>query len=450
MAAVGCPLGRASYAGPGAVHEFTVTVEPEARFRHVYVIGKTGSGKTNLLKQMVRFDIMSGHGVAIIDPHGDLAEYALGHCGERAAETVYLDFADEEFLPCVNPLSLDIRTGRERSLAVEELLELIVRRGHSTWAGPRFEDTIRLALDLLEDGSPASQRASILDIGRVFRDPAFQKKLLEHVPDDSDLRNRWNLFNEMKATDQAEVAHWATGKFTDLERSAVLECVLAAQPASFSLRDCIRSGGIFIARLPEGVIGTRAASFLGSLFVSRIARHITERFAQAGDSGGFYLYVDEFQKFVGHEFQQLIPEARKFRLGITLAHQNIDQLRSFDRFTNLTESAVLNQILGNAGTIIAFKMAQKDAERIGLELGVTASELLRIRRFEAVVRTVRAGAETDPVTVAVQDALEDPGYPAVRQRIRASLRDTGVTRTRAALLGVDLTDDLLAIPKSLE
>jgi hypothetical protein len=450
MSSVGCPLGVASYAAPGALREFTVTVEPEARFKHVYVIGKTGSGKTNLLKEMVRFDIRSGHGVAIIDPHGDLAEYALGHCGERAAETIYLDFADDDFLPCVNPLSLDISTGRERSLAVEELLGLIARRGYSEWVGPRFETTVRMALDLLTAGKSDAGMVSLLDVGRVFRDQAFRKSLLDRAPNDSDVKDRWNLFAEMKPSDQAEIADWATSKFTELEKSAVLECVLAAQTASFSLRDCIRGGGIFIARLPEGIIGTRAASFLGSLFVSRISRHITERLPAAGHSGSsYYLYVDEFQKFVGHEFQQLIPEARKYRLGITLAHQNIDQLRAFDRWSGTTESSVLTQVLGNAGTIIAFKMAHRDAERIGQELGLTTSELLRIKRFEAVVRTVRADAETDPITVAVPDALEDPGYPAARQRVRESLRARGVIRSRAALLGVDLTDDMLASPKSL-
>jgi type IV secretory pathway TraG/TraD family ATPase VirD4 len=289
-----------------------------------------------------------------------------------------------------------------------------------------------------------------LDVGRVFHDSGFRKSLLEKVPDDSSIKARWTTFSEAKKDWQAEVSTWAASKFAELEKSAVLECVLAAQPASFSLRDCIHGGGIFIARLPEGIIGTRAASFLGSLFVSRIGRHITERPAVSSDSRGYYLYVDEFQKFVGHEFQQLIPEARKYRLGITLAHQNIDQLRAFDRYSGVTESAVLTQVLGNVGTIIAFRMAHKDAERIGQELGLTTRELLRIRRFEAVVRTVRADAETDPVTVAVPDALEDPGYPAARRRISESLRATGVIRSRAALLGVELTDDMLVIPKTLE
>lgn len=422
----GCVVGSAVAARAYTDTRFDLAINEESRKRHVYVIGKTGVGKTNLLKNMVRQDIASGAGVVIIDPHGDLAEYALGHCGSRAEDCVYLDFADQDSLPIVNPLMLDVATEAERLLATEELVELFTRRTYHEWYGPRFEDTVRMALDTLRFRSPGAPY-SLLDVPGLLRNSSTRRAVLKAIPSDSDLHDRWKVFDSMRDSDQAEMASWVLAKFAEFEQSEVLRFVLAAQHATFSLSDIVTSRKILIVRLPEAIIGARAVSFLGSFIVSRITRHIVQGHAiGAIGPAPFFMYVDEFQKFVSSGFESLIPEARKFGLGLVLAHQNTDQLRAFSRFEGARDSSVLTQILGNVGTIICFKIGSRDAELIGPELGIEAKSLLRIGRYRAVARVVADGIEMEPVTIAVYDSASEPGYPETRERVRRMLRDRGI------------------------
>ena len=159
------------------------------------------------------------------------------------------------------------------------------------------------------------------------------------------------------------------------------------------------------------------------------------------------MYVDEFQKFVGSGFESLIPEARKFGLGLVLAHQNTDQLRAFSRFEGARDSSVLTQILGNVGTIICFKIGSRDAELIGPELGIQTKNLLRVGRYRAVARVVADGIEMEPVTIAVYDSASEPGYPETRERVRRLLRDRGVLL--ALHSGVDSERLSSAVSKSV-
>jgi hypothetical protein len=428
----GCVMGMATAARAYVDTEFDVAIDDLSRLQHVYVIGKTGTGKTNLLKNMVRQDIESGAGVAVIDPHGDLAEYALGHCGSRADDCVYLDFADPQALPNLNPFGLDVDDEKSRLLSVEELIDQLVRRSHNAFYGPRFEDIVRLALDTLALDS-SDEAISLLDVPKVFRDTSFRKSLIGGA--DVQLRGRWSNFTAMGITEQAELTNWVLAKFSELEQSEVLRSVLAGGAASLSLRRIIGGRGILIARLPEVEIGSRASSFLGSLLVTRIARHIVEggrRPLEEGEQGPtrrpFYLYADEFQKFVGAGFESLIPEARKFDLGLVLAHQNTDQLNAFSRFEGARDSSVLTQILGNVGSIVAFRGGSRDARLLSQEIRVSEASMLQVDRFHAIVRLLRSGVEQDPMTIKVKDSADEPGYPETRRRIRRQMQDLGVVR----------------------
>jgi hypothetical protein len=429
----GCVIGKAVAAHAYGDTQFDLAVDQEARLRHVYVIGKTGSGKTNLLKNMVRQDITSGAGVVVIDPHGDLAEYALGHCKDRINECIYLDFADHDYLPVFNPLSLDIANEGARLLAVEELLEVFTRRTYHEWYGPRFEDTVRMVLDTLYIRS-AGAPYSILDVPSLLRDKRARKSILESLPADSDLQERWRVFEGMSETEQSEVINWVLAKFAEIEQSEVLRAVLGAQQSSFSLAQVIAKRMVLIVRIPEAVIGSHASSFLSSLLVTQISRHIVQGSAgsRADDAPPIFMYVDEFQKFVGSGFESLIPEARKFGLGLVLAHQNIDQLRAFSRSEGARDSSVLTQILGNVGTIISFQIGSRDAELIGPELDVKPEDLLRIGRYQAIARVVANGIEREAVTISVYPAEPEPGFPETRERLRPLLRERGVLRAAVA------------------
>lgn len=425
----GCVIGRATAARAYVDTDFDVAIDDRSRLQHVYIVGKTGTGKTNLLKNMVRQDIAAGAGVAIIDPHGDLADHALGHCTGRAKECIYLDFTDRDALPVLNPFGLDIDSEQSRLLAVEELIEQLVQRSHNEFYGPRFEDMVRLALDTLAL-DPAERPTSLLDVPRVLRDKAFRMSLLANA--DAELRGRWHNVDAMKPTEQAEVINWVLSKFSELEQSDVLRRVLSAGDATVSIANIVNGRGILIARLPEVEIGARASSFLGAMLVTRLARHIVSIASADGDEQKsrqpFYLYVDEFQKFVGAGFEALIPEARKFDLGLVLAHQNTDQLNAFSRYEGTRDSSVLTQILGNVGSIVAFRGGSRDAKLLSQELRVSEESLLQVGRFQAIARILRGGIEQDPMTISVKDSADEPGYPETRRRIRQRMRNEGVVR----------------------
>lgn len=412
-----------------------VRLEHDDRLKHLYVLGKTGAGKTNFLKNVVRQDIEAGGGLAVIDPHGDLVDYALAHVGERIDDVLLLDFSDPEYLPAFNPLLLDVESATEHELMVEELLDVIIRRTFNQWTGPVFEDCVQMILDSIvsrpiRDLGVVPSLAAGID---VFRSPQGRKwvpTILRST--DPVLAGRWDTFNQMSGNEVAEHVRWVAAKFGDFAPAGVLFPVTSADEAGFSLDDVLEKGRILLLKMPEAVVGSRAAGFIGGLIFARLHRAALRRGGIEGRP--FYLHIDEFQKFVSADIEGLVAEARKFRLGLTLAHQNLRQLDGFSRFEGSVSPRLREAIFSNVGTLVAMKVSGADVKVLAEELGLPERHVRRIGQYEALARSVVGGVEREPFTLAVSDARKWSGSARVATQVRQRMIKLGYWRRRNLLL----------------
>jgi hypothetical protein len=221
----GIKLGTARIASPRADRNEAVRLSAVTRRHHVYILGRSGSGKTNLLKNLARQDITSGHGLAVIDPHGDLVDYLVEHVTGRENEVTLLDLGDREYLPILNPLDLDIGDDSDRTQGVEEFIDLVERQSFHQFYGPRFEDLTRLAIEsVLDPGYPMEDR-SLVDFPPILRSDD-RRTWLRGMLVSNDLKSRWEQFEAQEPTEKAGVLHWALAKFSELTKDNILGQVL--------------------------------------------------------------------------------------------------------------------------------------------------------------------------------------------------------------------------------
>jgi len=430
----GLALGYAIRQGGREDSKVAVRLGPEDRLKHIYILGKTGSGKTNLLKNLVRQDIAAGHGVCVIDPHGPLVDDALAHVGDRADEVVLLDFSQSDVLPILNPLLVDIKTPRDQELAVEELLDVLIRRSFNEFTGPVFEDTVRMMLSTLsnsairEHGAPAIAAAV-----ELLRETDARQWVQKVVKDDSTLKQRWITFNSMIAHTVAENVRWVLSKFAEFSPEGVLYPVTGAGGSPLSFEDIFRTRGILLVKLPEANIGRRAAGIIGSIVFSRL--HRAARSIPSPAQAPFHIHLDEFQKFVDVDLEEMVAEARKFNLALTFAHQNLRQLDAFSRYEGGSSSRLREAIFSNVGTMISLRTSGGDVPTIAQELGVSESSMRRLKTYSALVRPVVDGVERDPFVLEIPEATTETSASALVDKINKRLLSQGFTRARTDLVG---------------
>ena len=427
----GISLGTATLSSARNDRRGDVRLDVEARMRHLYVIGRTGTGKTNFLKTLARQDIRAGAGLAVIDPHGDLVDYLLRHVDKRANEVLLLDFGDPRAVPVLNPIDLDVdeaQAGSQR-LAIDDFIRLLEHTSYHEFYGPRFEDIVRLTLESLVR-SNLTDTATVLDVTRVLRSKEQLSRLTASL-DDPDLRDRWRNFEAMLETELANIIHWVLAKFTDMDQDGVLGPVLGGGRSSISLNKVVEQGGILLVRIPEWEIGPAASSFIGALIQERLRRAAFERFSASGEEvTPFYLYVDEFQRFATSGFEQLVAEARKFGLGLILAHQNLRQLEAFSRFRGAPSRELVEAVLGNVANMVVLGVSAYDAERLSPEFGVAPQVLGAVPANAAVARVDLSRGDTRTFTLRIPYAESDPGVPATRDTVLRHMVESGLWRAR--------------------
>lgn len=421
----GIILGEARAQFGRADRQVDVKLGVAARLQHTYVVGRTGSGKTNLLKVMARQDLAAGHPLVVIDPHGDLVEYLVEHAGSRADDVVLLDFGDPAWTPVINPLSMDVRDRHALGLAIEEFISLLVRQSYHSFYGPRFEDMVRLTLEAATHPSYPFNPASVLDVARILRSRDRRQWVAKTVEDD-ELRARWQVFDQQGSTEIAEVLHWALSKFSEMSKEGVLSRALAGGDATVSIDDVLATGGVLLVRLPEWEISRSAAALLGGLVLERVRRAVYARAARDGGNAQrspVFLYVDEFQTFATVGFEEILAEARKFGLALTLAHQNLRQLESFSRFTGSASPLLRETVLSNAGNLIVLQTAGPDQVIFADELGVRRGTVAGIEPFTALCRLHEGGAD-GVFSLQIADA-QGPKVadPTARARIVSRMRE---------------------------
>ncbi|MCL5104048.1 MAG: type IV secretion system DNA-binding domain-containing protein [Armatimonadetes bacterium] len=317
-------------------------IKKKDRRNHMYVIGKTGTGKSTLLKNMLIADIRRGEGLALIDPHGDLADDVLSYVPEaRMEDVIYFNPMDTDYSIAFNPLE-ETKPG-QRHLIVSDLISIFKKIWPEYW-GPRLEHIMRYSLLTLLD-YPGS---TLLDLPRILTDKAFQAEVLKHVKD-RHVNDFWRLQSGSKGVEAASPIINKTGQ---LIASPYIRYILGQSHNTFDLRKVMDEGKIIVVNLSKGQIGEDTSSLLGAMLVSKIMLAATSR-ADTPESQRkpFHLYVDEVQNFLTQAFANILSESRKYGLSLILAHQYIAQL----------DEKVRSAIFGNVGTIISFRAGAEDA-----------------------------------------------------------------------------------------
>ncbi len=327
----------------------TFGIKRRDRRNHTYVIGKTGTGKTTLLLNMILSDIFSGHGLAVMDPHGDLAEVILDYIPKhRINDVVYFNPGDIKY-----PMSLNILEDVEperRHIIVSGLISVFRRIWKDFW-GPRLEHILRnCILALLE----YREKTTLLAIQRMLYDPKYREKIVEKI-DDPIVKAFWEKeFAGYHARLKSEAISPIQNKIGQFLATPFIRNIIGQTKTSIDFRKVMDEGKILICNLSKGRLGEENSSLLGSLVVTKLQLAAMERIDMQEDSRrDFYLYVDEFQNFVSTEiFSHILSEARKYRLNLIMAHQYICQL----------DHGVREAVFGNVGTMISFRVGNSDAE----------------------------------------------------------------------------------------
>lgn len=326
------------------------------RRRHMYILGKSGMGKSTLLENMILQDIYNGHGVCFIDPHGDSAAYILDRIPSfRQNDVVYFNPADTEFPIGLN--MLESNRGEEPFLVAAGMMAVFNRIWAGMWSARMEYILNNTLLALLE--TPGN---TLLGVVRMLTDNDFQKKIISNVSDPM-VKNFWTKefasFNDKYKTEAIAPVLNKIGQFfsTDLVRN-----ILGQSKSTIDLREIMDNKKIFIVNLSKGRLGDDNSSLLGSLIITKLQLAAMSRVDMPESArNDFYVYVDEFQNFTTDTFATILSEARKYRLCLILAHQYINQL------TESGNEKVRNAIFGNVGTMVSFRVGTDDVETLEKE-----------------------------------------------------------------------------------
>ena len=448
----------------GSDGDRTVFQFNEDRFRHTAIIGRTGSGKSNHILQMEREDIRNGAGVAIIAAHEEDALYPL-MCvpEERLDDVVILDPTNTRMLPCLNPLDVDRRDKAAVSKAVSDCIQLLKSQCYHEWAGPRFDQMARLGLETMFD--PGFLEAAREECEKSMRDAraadpyelrerdvrvADPRKLLEHAPHigliermftDADyvrsflgklesrhLYDQWELEARSRRSIEAEEKlQWFLSKLDPFCSDRVLVNIFGPGKKTIDIKRIVDEGKILVAIIPEHRIGHDAATLLRTWLLMQLKDAILGRAAagegnyfgicakaerQACSLDPFFVYVDEFGEQASLEFTSFLAETRKYRVGFTLAFQNLAQMRTFDAHAGCESSKLLDAILGNVGTLICYPVGSPDAPLMARQLNVEEHAISEIRRYRPLARILLDNEQRLlTLDVAPKPAPDDPDMP---------------------------------------
>lgn len=367
-----------------------VYLSDDDRRRHVYIIGKTGTGKTELLKSMILQDIHNGKGICFIDPHGDAAEDLLAKIPkERADDVIYFDPSDMN-----RPMGLNImeaNSEEQKGMIVSNFIGLMYKLydpHHTGIIGPRLEHAVRNAM-LTVMSVPG---ATLIETYRCVTDLNFVKDLLPRVSDPI-VKRYWT--DEIANTNEyhrSETLGYFASKFGRFVTDRMIRNIIGQSKSSFDIREVMDNQKILIINLSKGKLTPENSQFLGLILVPKIlTAAMSRQDIPESERKDFYLYVDEFQNFATETFAEILSEARKYRLNLIVANQFINQM----------EDNVKNAVFGNVGTLVSFRVGVGDASILSHEFkGVfNESDLTNVERFQTYVRSIYHNEPLEPFSM---------------------------------------------------
>ncbi len=360
------------------------------RLRHMYLIGKTGTGKSTLLETMVTQDILSGAGVGVLDPHGETIENVMNRIPDNRIDDVILfDPSDAERPVGLNLLEMD--SPDQKNLMASALVAAIRQHFDYSW-GPRLEYLLNYALLTLLD-VPGT---SMLGITRLLEDKNYQNYILHQVKDPV-VKRFWEYeYKEMKGNQKlvTEAIAPIQNKVNRFLASTTIRNILGQRKSTIDIWDAMQSGKILLINLSKGKIGADNANLLGALIVSRIQFMALQRAKMPYEERRpFYLYVDEFQNFATGSFEEILSESRKYKLGLYLTHQ----------FTAQLPEELLKAVFGNVGTIATFSLGAPDAHVLASEFAPYFNEedIISLERFQIYIKLMIDGMTSLPFSAKI-------------------------------------------------
>ncbi len=373
--------------------ETPIMLTAEDRLRHFYIIGQTGTGKTTLLKSMVRQDILAGEGVCMIDPHGsDIQEILSFVPPERYEDVIYFDPSYIERPMGLNMLEYDRRFPEQKTFVVNEMMSIFNKLFDMKVAGgPMFEQYFRNAVNLvLEDPDSG---CTLLDVSRVLSDKNYRELKLSKCKNPI-VTQFWREIAS-KAGGEASLANvvpYITSKFDVFLSNEIMRPIVSQEKSSFDFRDIMDNKKILLVNLAKGRLGDINSNLIGLIVVGKILMAALSRVDSFGEElPPFYLYIDEFQNVTTDSISTILSEARKYKLSLTIAHQFISQL----------DEKIKNSVFGNVGSMSVFRVSSEDAEYLEKQFSpvFSAKDLMNLDNHNSYVKMLSNGRPVKPFSM---------------------------------------------------
>lgn len=367
------------------------------RARHLYLVGQTGTGKSTMISNLIKQDIENGQGVALIDPHGDLAEKILGLVPKnRINDVVYFNPSDIERPMALNMLEYDRRYPEQKTFIINEMIEIFDKLYDlRQTGGPIFEQYMRNSMLLVMDDP--EELATLIEIPRVLSNPDYRREKLSRTPNPL-VREFWEKEAE-KAGGEAALANlvpYITSKLNPFISNDFVRPIIAQYSSALNFREIMDNGKILIVNLSKGRLGDMNSFLLGMIVVSKLVMAAFSRSDIPEEQRRpFYLYIDEFQNVTTKTISTIFSEARKYQLSLVVAHQFIAQLKE----------EIRDSVFGNVGSIVSFRIGSQDAEFLEKQLApvFSAQDLLNLENYNAYVKLLIRGFPSPAFNIKIQE-----------------------------------------------
>jgi len=385
-------FGRTNYEAALEEKRYIFGIKRADRRRHLYLVGKSGVGKSKLMELIIRQDIAYGHGVCLIDPHGDFIEDILAFIPEnRINDVILIDPSDTDFPISFNPLSsIDPELKHQ---VTQGLMEVLEKQFGANWT-PRLEHVFRFTTLALLDYPDATMRGMI----QILTDRNYRQKVVDYIEDDM-VKRFWAVeFADWSEKFDTEAIIPLVNKLSQFLSNPLLRNIFGQKENKVDLEKIMNEKKILLISLSKGKLGEENSSFFGSMFITKLYQAGMSRASMPEkDRKDFYLYVDEFQNLVTTTFENLFAESRKYGLCITVAHQYMAQLLE----------QVLATVLGNIGTIITFRIGGDDAKRMAIEMTpvFNSEDMINLGIREFYIKMAIDGETFDPFSAETLKVL---------------------------------------------
>lgn len=379
-------------------------IKTDDRRRHMYLIGKTGMGKSTALENLIYSDIMAGHGIAIVDPHGDLVEKMLDFIpSNRVNDVIYFNPADTEY-----PIAFNVIENVDPShqhLVASGLVGVFKKIYAESW-GPRLEYVLRNTILALLD-YPGS---TLLGTLRLLVDKTFRKKVVEKIKDPV-VKSFWvDEYAKYPDKFQTEAIAPIQNKVGQFLSNSLIRNIVGQVKSSVDMRAIMDGQKILLVNLAKGRVGEDTSGLLGAMMITKLQLAAMERIdTLERDRRDFYLYVDEFQNFATDSFANILSEARKYRLNLIIAHQYVEQL----------SDVVRAAVFGNVGTLVCFRVGGVDAEELVKEFTPYFEEedLVNLPKYNVYLKLMIDGVASEPFSARILPPLTDEMKTGNRDKI---------------------------------